>query len=614
MGLEKNVAGQKVRVFAFDETDNTPVTGDAAQITGKIDLDWAGPGAITDPNPTETEDGYYLFDLTQGETNAKVLDIYPESSTSNVRVIGVPGTIYTDPPNLSNLGVESDGDLTKVNLCANTTLVDTITAYTGNTPQTGDAYAIVNNGAYGNAMLVRSTTPANPLDVSAGGTAGIDWANIDNVSSSVNFSNTTIALVDTTTTNSDMVAEAPTAAAVVNEWETRSQADPTGFHVNVIEIGGTAQTANDNGADINAILLDTDNLQTNQGNWLTATGFATLGALASHDSALTAHDGNLSTVSGQILTLNDLSAAEANAACDTALSDIYLNYIFATSYDPASKPGVATALFNELVGDDGGVSQFTANALELGPSGTGATPAEVETACDASLASIFLHQLFAANYDPDSKPGVATALLNELIESIAGVSRYTASALSQASGTGASVSDIVDGVFNALYAAYTNSGSFGEWAALVLAKVNQIGTATVTYTSPVADDGAFDIIGGDDYLAADNRAIELTVEDYSGPDLTSATGEFRIMNAFEFDTTTDTDGDLVVSATVSGGSGTTITMTADLTSAQTTAMQQSPPRLPQNYDYRFVAETAGGSVVTLSTGTVTVQKGIEEEA
>lgn len=33
----------------------------------------------------------------------------------------------------------------------------------------------------------------------------------------------------------------PTAAAIVNEWETQSQADPTGFHVNVLEVSGTAE-------------------------------------------------------------------------------------------------------------------------------------------------------------------------------------------------------------------------------------------------------------------------------------------------------------------------------------------------------------------------------------
>lgn len=44
--------------------------------------------------------------------------------------------------------------------------------------------------------------------------------------------------------------------------------------VDVGSVGGTAQTANDNGADINAILNDTNELQTNQGDWATATGFA----------------------------------------------------------------------------------------------------------------------------------------------------------------------------------------------------------------------------------------------------------------------------------------------------------------------------------------------------
>lgn len=51
--------------------------------------------------------------------------------------------------------------------------------------------------------------------------------------------------------------DAPTAAAVVDEWETQANADPTGFKVNVMEVNGTAQTANDIGADVDAILVDT---------------------------------------------------------------------------------------------------------------------------------------------------------------------------------------------------------------------------------------------------------------------------------------------------------------------------------------------------------------------
>lgn len=97
-GLQKNVAGQKYRVFAFNYATNTAKTGDAANITCKVDKDWAGATALADTNPTEREDGYYLFDLAQGETNAYVLDFYPQSSTASIQVIGVPGTVYTIPP------------------------------------------------------------------------------------------------------------------------------------------------------------------------------------------------------------------------------------------------------------------------------------------------------------------------------------------------------------------------------------------------------------------------------------------------------------------------------------------------------------------------------------
>ena len=149
--MQKNVASQKWIVFAFDRTDNTAKTGDAANITANLRLDGGEANAIDDTNPTELEDGYYVFDITQAETNADMIVICPVSSTGNIQVIGVPGAVYTTPAAFSAL----------------------------------------------------------------------------------------------------------TKGAIINEFETQSQADPTGFHVNVKEISGTAQTANDNGADINDILTDT---------------------------------------------------------------------------------------------------------------------------------------------------------------------------------------------------------------------------------------------------------------------------------------------------------------------------------------------------------------------
>ena len=44
-----------------------------------------------------------------------------------------------------------------------------------------------------------------------------------------------------------------TSADIVDAWETQSQADPTGFHVNVKEVNATAQTAGDIPALINAL-------------------------------------------------------------------------------------------------------------------------------------------------------------------------------------------------------------------------------------------------------------------------------------------------------------------------------------------------------------------------
>lgn len=93
--MYKNVASQKWIVFAFDLTDNTAKTGDAANITANLRIDGGAANAVDDTNPTELEDGYYVFDLTQAETNGDLIVICPASSTENIQVIGVPGAVWT---------------------------------------------------------------------------------------------------------------------------------------------------------------------------------------------------------------------------------------------------------------------------------------------------------------------------------------------------------------------------------------------------------------------------------------------------------------------------------------------------------------------------------------
>lgn len=90
---------------------------------------------------------------------------------------------------------------------------------------------------------------------------------------------------------------------------------------------------------------------------------------------------NIALAKGTGVTgFNDLSAAQVNAEADTALTDIFLDRLFATDYDPASKPGTATALLNELIESNAGVSRFTAGALAQAPTGTGESLAAIADA------------------------------------------------------------------------------------------------------------------------------------------------------------------------------------------------------------------------------------------
>ncbi len=91
--MKKNVAGQTWKVFAFNRTTNAPLSGDAANITAKIKIDSAAAIAVNDTNPTEIEDGYYQFELTQAETNGDELLLLPESVTTNIQIIAIPPAI-----------------------------------------------------------------------------------------------------------------------------------------------------------------------------------------------------------------------------------------------------------------------------------------------------------------------------------------------------------------------------------------------------------------------------------------------------------------------------------------------------------------------------------------
>ena len=93
----KNVASQKVAVFAWDQSSGAAKTGDAANISAQISLDGAATAATNDVAPTELDatdaPGIYIFDMTQAETNADLVVIAPVSSTSDI--VLRPVIVYT---------------------------------------------------------------------------------------------------------------------------------------------------------------------------------------------------------------------------------------------------------------------------------------------------------------------------------------------------------------------------------------------------------------------------------------------------------------------------------------------------------------------------------------
>jgi len=127
---------------------------------------------------------------------------------------------------------------------------------------------------------------------------------------------------------------------------------------------------------VDAIETDTQDLQTQigiAGAGLTDLGGMSIGMKAEVEAeatdALNVYDPPTKTeMDNGFAALNDLSAAEVNTEVDTALSDMRLDELMSAAL--GSQPAVGS-LFGDLTEDDVGTQRFNANALEEAPSGTG---------------------------------------------------------------------------------------------------------------------------------------------------------------------------------------------------------------------------------------------------
>ncbi len=222
----KNTASQKVYVFAFDVTNNTAKTGDAANISAYISKDYGAVTQLGDTSATEVDStnakGMYVFDITQTETNADVILLTGKSSTANIAVVGAPTSIDTRPPNAGALSIDSNGRVDVIKIAGTTQTARDIGASVLLSTGTGTGQLDFTSGVVkANATQILGTAVSTPATA---GILDVNVKNIDNdaasASGTVTFPNATLAsttniTAGTITTATNVTTVNGLAAAVI---------------------------------------------------------------------------------------------------------------------------------------------------------------------------------------------------------------------------------------------------------------------------------------------------------------------------------------------------------------------------------------------------------------
>ena len=204
---------------------------------------------------------------------------------------------------------EGGSSLTVVGLAATQTfnmtgditgnLSGSVGSVTGHTAQTGDSFARIGAGGSSLTALVSNAT----LDASI----NVQVASALTVYDSPTFTEMTSAFTALT----DGLASANT---IVNAWETQSQADPTGFHVNVMEINSaTALNAFTQTFNKNTAVTAFPFFMTDSTNHVAASGLTVIAMIGEDGAAFATVVGAITEMSRTGWYEVDFSADELNA-------------------------------------------------------------------------------------------------------------------------------------------------------------------------------------------------------------------------------------------------------------------------------------------------------------
>lgn len=285
-------------------------------------------------------------------------------------------------------------------------LADTVTTLTGHTAQTGDSYAVVNHADHGNAKLVRSTTPANALDVSATGESGLDFANIKDATGAHTLTNITIPTVTTTATATDLT-NAPTNGDLTATMKTsvNAEVDTALTDINLDHLVKSAVDTN---------FATTVHLDSVVGQMVDVGTSATFDRTTDSNEAIRNKQTDIETDTAEIGTagagLTDLGGmstgmkGEVNAEADTALTD----------YDPPTDTEMIARTLptaDYVVTTDTIAGVTTATNLTNAPT-NGDFTATMKTSVNTEAKDVLTVDTIADSYATDgNQPTIAQAIL-----------------------------------------------------------------------------------------------------------------------------------------------------------------------------------------------------------
>lgn len=310
--------------FPILDADGDLVTG-ASSLDSEVSIDGGSFADCTNEATEIGSTGIYYLDLTSGEMNGDAVVVQVKTATSGAKttpIIFYPEEVGDFRVNVEQFG-GSNGTFSSGRPEVNTTHA------------AGTAW---NSGAIGASTLASDTIAAAKIAsgaiTSAKFAAGaIDAAAIAN------------GAIDAATFAADVDAE---ILSYIVDDATRIDASA----LNTLS-----------GHDPGETIMGATDLGTGSG----LTSLATAAELAKVPKS----DGTV--------TWNASAAAQIQSEANDALVANHLDHLLAATYDPASKPGASDALLNELIESDGGVSRYTANALEQAPTG-GSAPSAADIA------------------------------------------------------------------------------------------------------------------------------------------------------------------------------------------------------------------------------------------